>query len=28
VIVDLYRALGGGWSQSGEAPSIPQPFAP
>ena len=28
VIVDLYRALGGGWSQSGEAPSIPLPFAP
>ena len=28
VIVDLYRALGGGWSQAGEAPSIPQPFLP
>ena len=28
VIVDLYRALGGGWSQAGEAPSIPHPFAP
>ena len=28
VIVDLYRALGGGWSQAGEAPSIPHPFLP
>jgi multidrug efflux system outer membrane protein len=28
VIVDLYRALGGGWSQAGEAPAIPQPLAP
>jgi multidrug efflux system outer membrane protein len=27
-IVDLYRALGGGWSQAGEEPSIPLPFAP
>jgi multidrug efflux system outer membrane protein len=28
VLVDLYRALGGGWSQAGEQPSIPQPFMP
>ena len=28
VLVDLYRALGGGWSQAGEPPSIPHPFAP
>jgi multidrug efflux system outer membrane protein len=28
VVVDLYRALGGGWSQAGEPPSIPLPFAP
>ncbi len=28
VIVDLYRALGGGWSQAGDQPTIPQPIAP
>jgi len=28
VIVGLYRALGGGWSQAGELPTIPQPIAP
>jgi len=28
VIVDLYRALGGGWSQNGEAPTIPSPLRP
>ena len=27
-LVELYRVLGGGWSQEGELPSIPQPFAP
>jgi multidrug efflux system outer membrane protein len=27
-LVDLYRALGGGWSAYGELPSIPQPLAP
>ena len=26
--IDIYRALGGGWSQAGEPPSIPQPFVP
>jgi multidrug efflux system outer membrane protein len=27
-LVELYRVLGGGWSQEGELPSLPQPFAP
>jgi multidrug efflux system outer membrane protein len=27
-LVELYRALGGGWSQAPPAPSVPQPFAP
>lgn len=28
VVVDLYRALGGGWQEAPPAPSIPQPLAP
>jgi multidrug efflux system outer membrane protein len=27
-LVELYRALGGGWSQAPPAPTVPQPFAP
>ncbi|HEX5064520.1 MAG TPA: efflux transporter outer membrane subunit [Myxococcota bacterium] len=27
-IVSIYRALGGGWSQEGEAPNIPSPLRP
>jgi outer membrane protein, multidrug efflux system len=27
-LVDLYRALGGGWTEAGEAPSVPHPFVP
>jgi multidrug efflux system outer membrane protein len=27
-VVDLYRALGGGWSESPEKPSVPLPIAP
>jgi multidrug efflux system outer membrane protein len=27
-LVDLYRVLGGGWSEAPPAPEVPQPFAP
>ena len=27
-VVELYRALGGGWQQEGPSPSVPLPFAP
>ena len=27
-LVALYRALGGGWAQSPEPPTVPQPIAP
>ena len=27
-LVELYRTLGGGWSQAAEPPRVPQPIAP